>query len=150
MLDIAWLAIRTLLVLRRGRFMACNVCDACMHTDCSNLMHVEKWKTKQTHGIIMSNKNADWKTLRILSHSIYRTKRFFHMCSDLGPLAAVFGQDSICRCINVSWVHCKYHHTDAVARIHGGSKRSSCWRLSSKYDEITTCFDPWDKEEATC
>jgi hypothetical protein len=44
-------------------------------------------------------------------------------------------------------VHCKYRHTDAVARIHGGSKRLSCWRLSSKYDEITTCFDHWTRKK---
>ena len=45
------------------------------------------------------------------------------MCSDLGPLAAVFGQDSICQHINVSWVHYKYHHTDAVlefTEVQGG------------------------------
>jgi hypothetical protein len=91
------LQIWTLLVLRHGRFMACNICDACMHTvPYSNLMHVEKRETNQTHGILCQIK------MQIEKHfepypTLYRTKRFFHMCSDLGPLATVFAQDSICR-----------------------------------------------------
>jgi hypothetical protein len=100
LLDKTWLAIRTLLVQRRGQFMVCNVYDACMHTDpCSHMMHTEK-REQSKHIILLCQIKMQIEKCFESYPTLYTEQIVSFICAPIW--APLFGQDSICRHVNVS------------------------------------------------